>query len=94
MLDGAFSPAGDALLLHLEASLDTRPLVNVFVQGGGPDAVCVLVAQFGVLCQPCATGGDFCLPLEIVGIVADEVPGLTVVERTIGDILLDPTCAP
>lgn len=92
MLEGALTADADAMLMTLEAVVDTRPLVPLVVPGGADSAVCDLLAAFGVTCTTCAGGGDFCLPIEVIDIVAEEQVGLTLVERTAADVAADPTC--
>ncbi|MEZ4317090.1 MAG: Ig-like domain-containing protein [Myxococcota bacterium] len=92
-VSGAFSPDGGEISgAVLAGSIDTRPLVDLVSPGGGPEAVCELVQTFGIACEACAGGGDFCLSLLVDQIAATEVAGLTVVTRTAADVAQDPNC--
>ncbi|MCB9674514.1 MAG: Ig-like domain-containing protein [Alphaproteobacteria bacterium] len=92
-LSGAFAPDGSSIQGGvLTARVDTRPLVPLLDPSGNPNAVCQLVQLFGILCQPCATGGDFCLDLHVDSLEAAEVPGLVLEPRAAADILADPSC--
>ncbi|MEQ1567485.1 MAG: hypothetical protein ABMA64_17725 [Myxococcota bacterium] len=94
VVSGAFSPDGQALEgVTLRGSVDTRPLVQAFDLGSDPEAVCQLVATFGVSCVACPDGtGPFCLDLYIDRLDAEVAPGLTVVDRTVEDIAADTGC--
>jgi hypothetical protein len=39
--------------------------------------VCDAIAQFGVACETCDTGGEFCLELLVVDLEIPWVPGQT-----------------
>ena len=89
----AFSPDGANITgAVLAGSIDTRPLVDLVEPGGAEDAVCNLVSTFGIACEPCAGGGDFCLTLLVDSMAAAEVPGLTVIPVSEADIAADPNC--
>lgn len=79
-VSGAFAPDGSAIAgAVLAGQIDTRPLVGLVGEEGDPeDTVCVLVEGFGVACEPCAAGGNFCLSLLVNNIAAGEVPGETI----------------
>lgn len=94
-VSGAFSPSGDAVTgAVLAGSIDTRPLVPLVdaTPGAPEDTVCTLVQTFGVACQPCTGGGNFCLSLLVDSIAATEVAGTSLVVRSETDIAADPTC--
>jgi len=94
-VSGAFAPDGSSISgAVLAGSIDTRPLVDLIEPGGDDDAVCLLVQTFGIACEPCTGGGDFCLSLLVDSIQATEIAGLTVVNRTADDIANDPVCTP
>lgn len=94
-VSGALAADGSAIAgAVLAGSIDTRPLVDLVEPGGDDDAVCLLVQTFGIDCQACTGGGDFCLSLLVDSIAAAQAPGLTVVTRTETDIAGDPSCTP
>lgn len=58
----------------LEGKVDTRPLVDLIEEGGEEDAVCAIVAGFGVSCEPCpADGQPFCLSIKAVDLGGEQV---------------------
>lgn len=56
---------------------DTRYAGAVAGSQGDPGAFCDLAAGLGVQCEACADGEPYCLTVEVVGLSAPEVPGLT-----------------
>ena len=76
---------------ELEGILDTRGVVPLVDPYGPDDVVCQLMAGFGVTCQACPQGGDFCVPALVDDLIAPAVAG-PLVERSSYDILLDPLC--
>ena len=57
--------------------LDARDLAGVLVDNGlieeeDPGAVCDLIATFGVLCEACSDGEDYCLSIYVDQITAME----------------------
>lgn len=94
-LSGAFTPSGNGIEgASLRGVIDTRPLVEVLAAGGADDAVCQLVAVFGVSCVDCGGGEPYCLEVWVDSIEADELGGaspLTVIEQA--DIDANPACA-
>lgn len=91
-LSGAFSPDGSTAVLSLQGSIDTRPLVPLLAPGGADDEICNLMLAFGVNCVTCPTGGDFCLPMHIENLVAEELPSTVLVEVDANDIANNPNC--
>lgn len=93
-LSGAFAPGGAYIAgAVLAGSIDTRPLVPLLDEGGDDDAACNTVAAFGVTCLPCSSDNQpYCLSIYVDGIVADEVPGLTLMARSADDIAADSSC--
>ena len=82
-ISGAFDPGQTVISgAVLEGQVDTRPLVELLQPGGGPDAVCTLVGQFGIACEDCGGGEMFCLSLKVNNINAEQLVGQTLVERT------------
>ena len=83
--------AASATLGLLDATLDTRPLVDFLAPGGPPSAVCDLVAAFGIACDPCADGEPTCLPIRI-----EDAPGALAADAlgvvTRADVDADPAC--
>jgi hypothetical protein len=80
---GAVAPSGDLVGgLTLDALLDTRDLVPLLVPNGPPGSACALLAPLGVTCSPCPGGGPFCVPVQVVQPVADEIPGLSLTSIT------------
>jgi hypothetical protein len=76
MIAGDFSAdasyIGGAILSGL---LDARDLVDALVGGGlleddDPNAVCDLIATFGVACGPCPDGENYCLEIYVDQITA------------------------
>ena len=70
--DGSY--IGGAILAGL---LDARDLAGVLVDNGliedeDPGAVCDLIATFGVLCEACSDGEDYCLSIYVDQITAME----------------------
>ena len=70
--DGSY--IGGAILAGL---LDARDLAGVLVDNGlieddDPNAVCELIATFGVLCEACTDGEDYCLSIYVDQITARE----------------------
>jgi len=75
LVSGDFAPDGTWVGgAQLAGSIDTRPLVSLLDDDpeAGEDTVCELVAGFGVECIPCSDGGDFCLDLLVLDLVAEE----------------------
>lgn len=93
-VSGAFSPDGSSAVVAMQGAIDTRPLVPLLTPGGADEAVCDLVAQFGINCVSCPGGGDFCLQMHIENIPVTELPNTTVVEITASDVIFNPSCAP
>jgi hypothetical protein len=61
----------------LSGQLDARDLSTILSDGGlitdeDSDAVCSLFSAFGVSCDPCADGENYCISLLINDINADE----------------------
>ena len=70
--DGSY--IGGAILAGL---IDARDLAGVLVDNGliedeDPSAVCDLIATFGVLCEECGDGADYCLSIYVDQITAME----------------------
>jgi hypothetical protein len=89
--DGSYFGGGE-----LRGNLDARDLVDVIaelVEVESADDICGLVAGFGVACEPCADGANYCLGVEVVDLVADVVDGTTLVSVTSQDIADNPDCA-
>ncbi len=92
-LSGQFSPTGDAIEDAVMAGLvDTVALDPLIAPGSAPGATCDLLAAFGVSCQSCGAGLPTCIDLEIVDLVAPELPGAVLEVRTPTDIANDPQC--
>lgn len=94
-LSGAFSPNGDRIQgAVLKGAIDTRPLVDLIAPGGTEDAVCQLVATFGVACQECQDGsGPYCLSVHVDSIDAGRVSGADpLVPITDADIKANVNC--
>ncbi|MCP4921025.1 MAG: Ig-like domain-containing protein [Proteobacteria bacterium] len=62
--DGTWFGGGE-----LSGSIDTRPLAVLVGDEEEDDAVCNLVAGFGVSCIPCPDGTNFCLEIKAVDLV-------------------------
>ena len=92
-MTGAFSPTCDYLQgAQVTALFDTRGLVPMIDPKGDADAICQLVASFGLSCIACPTGvGDYCLDIRIENIDGHEIP-LNVKSRSESDIASDPAC--
>lgn len=93
-LSGAFAPDGTRIQGgSLKGAVDTRPLGEAFDLGTAPEAVCDLVATFGVACAECSDGtGPYCLEVWVDNINAAELPGTTITPREAADIEADPNC--
>ena len=65
--------------VRVQASVDTRSMVDLVEEGGPPNTICELVQGFGVACEECNDGKVFCLPLVIED--AEAVPYSPGVER-------------
>ena len=92
-LSGSFAPDGSRIQGgSLKGSIDTRPLGAAFGLSGGDDAVCALVATFGVACEACGDGsGTYCLSVWVDDMGAAKLD-TTVVPRTEEEIALDAAC--
>ncbi|MCB9797011.1 MAG: Ig-like domain-containing protein [Alphaproteobacteria bacterium] len=67
----------------LEGKVDTRPLVDLVEEGGEENAICDIVAGFGVACETCLDGGDFCLSIRAIELGGDESSvALEVIEQS------------
>ena len=93
-LTGEFAADGSSINeITLRSMIDTRPLVPLVAPGGAPDAVCQLVAAFGIACETCPSDGQpLCLGAVVEDMVAVLTPGLTVTPRTQLDVDNDPSC--
>jgi hypothetical protein len=71
-VSGTFAPNGSAIEgVAVRGLMDTRPLAEVVL--GTPDG-CPALAAFGVTCEACPDGsGDFCVAVDVVDLVAEEV---------------------
>lgn len=88
--DGSYFGGGE-----LRGNLDARDLVDVIadlVEVESADDICGLVAGFGVACEPCSDGEQYCLSVEVVDLVADET-GTELVSVTTDDIANNADCA-
>ena len=79
--DGSYF--GGAILSGL---LDARDLVGALVGGGlleeeDPNAVCDLIATFGVTCGECPDGENYCLEIYVDQITANADTSQTLVEQ-------------
>ena len=73
-LGGAVASDGSGLSgLRAEGVVDTRPLVPLVDEGGEDDAMCELMAGFGVECVPCEDGSELCIDAVIEEGVAQAV---------------------
>lgn len=88
--DGTYF-GGGTLAGELDARL-LAPLVGDLLGTTDPDAICGVVAGFGVSCKACSSDGEvYCLDVYVRDITATEL-GTSIVERTTADIDADPTC--
>ncbi|MEQ1566616.1 MAG: hypothetical protein ABMA64_13320 [Myxococcota bacterium] len=91
-VEGSFAADGSRIQFGtLRGLIDTRNLGPAIGLGGAPDAVCFLVGTLGVACEPCPDALDYCLAITVSDLEAPGVAG-GVVERTVDDILADPSC--
>lgn len=83
-LSGALTPDSSGMQgLRIGGRADTRPLVDLVEEGGPDDAICSLMAGFGVTCVTCSSdGGPYCIDLLLVDARAgqsatalQEIPG-------------------
>ena len=93
VLTGAFSPDGSSVEgVVLIATQDTRPLVDL-IGGYGDDAVCDLVAAFGVSCTTCPSDGlPYCLTTYVDSMAGTLEPGIDLIPITQFDIDNNPSC--
>jgi hypothetical protein len=79
VITGAFSTDGGQITdVTFSGSVDTRSMAEALSPDGGPGAVCDLVQQtVGVNCVECGAPlpGAYCLDLEAIDLVADEIDG-------------------
>jgi hypothetical protein len=74
-ISGTFEPDGSEIAhMVFIALMDARDLVDALVGGGlleddDPNAVCDLIATFGVACGECSDGEEYCLNVHV-----DQVP--------------------
>ncbi len=87
VVNGAFAPDGSLIAgATLAGMMDTRELVPLVSPDGGDDAVCEIAAPFGVVCEPCPDGGEYCLSALITNISASKVDGLVLQQVAEADI--------
>jgi hypothetical protein len=71
-LRGAFSGDGSRINdATFDALLDTRPLDDAL--GAGPGGFCEIMGSFGVSCEGCADGSDYCLHTVFSDLSGEEV---------------------
>jgi hypothetical protein len=94
-LSGAFAPDASRIQgATLAGKIDTRPLGTAFDLGTAPDAVCQLVASFGVSCEDCDDGtGAYCLSVYIDNVSAALQAGTSLVPVSEDDIANNPDCS-
>ncbi|MCB9759519.1 MAG: Ig-like domain-containing protein [Alphaproteobacteria bacterium] len=57
----------------LAGQVDTRPLVDLVEEGGEDNAICEIVAGFGVACETCPGDGEpYCLSIKAVELSGEE----------------------
>jgi len=79
-VSGALAPGGDWIGgATLSGSIDTRPLGEL-LDSTEDGAICELVQGFGVECEPCSDGLEYCLSIYVVDLSADLVSDLTLEE--------------
>ena len=76
--------------------IDARDLTGVLVDAelitdDDPQAVCDMISAFGVACEECADGQDYCLTIHVDQIDAGET-GESIERLTDEDIEADATC--
>ena len=84
--DGSY--IGGAILSGKLDAVDLAPVLvdnGLIGEGGGPSAVCDLIATFGVACEDCGDGRDECLSIYIDRITKDET-GTPLLEVEVCDI--------
>ena len=58
----------------LSGSVDTRALVDLIEEGGEDNAVCEIVAGFGVACETCSSDGQpYCLSIKAIELGGEQV---------------------
>lgn len=94
VLTGAFAPDGSRIQgAVFQGFVDTRPLATLLGTGSTENAMCLLVETFGVSCEACSDGGDFCLSVYVDSVGAQNIPGaaaLTVI--TADDVANNADC--
>lgn len=93
LLSGAFAADGSSLGgARLAGQADARDLVDALadlLDVGSADEVCSLLGGFGVACEPCSDGQNFCLTLDAQSIGAEKVEA---VFDELPDSALDSSC--
>lgn len=88
--DGSYF-GGGTLAGELDARL-LAPLVGDLLGTTDPDAICGVVAGFGVSCQACSSDGQpYCLEVFVRDITATKLSA-SVVEVTAADVAANPSC--
>ena len=71
---GVVSADGSALSgVSASGLVDTRPLVPLLDAGDDEDSVCQLMAGFGVSCESCPDGTEFCIRVTLEDLHASQV---------------------
>lgn len=74
--DGSYFDEGT-----LEGSIDARDIAEAFPDlGYSGEQLCEFMVSFGVSCEACDDGEDFCLAVVVEDILAEEDEGVTLVE--------------
>ncbi len=93
MISGAFAPDGSFIAgATLAGKIDTRPLAGLVGATGDDNALCDLVVTFGVSCETCPDGTNFCLSVFVDNMEAQGVAG-TLVPVDQAAIDANPACA-
>jgi hypothetical protein len=95
LISGAFSPDGTYVDgATLGGKIDTRPLGALFgLDADDPNAVCDFLTTLQLACDDCGNGEVYCLSMLVDSMVADQLDGVSIVERSLDDIAADPNCA-
>ena len=85
-LEGTFSPDGaDMGGAWIGGLVDTRNLGPLLDIGVGDDVVCEYLTVFGVTCEDCGEGDDFCLYIEAHFDDASVVEGMVIDPDPLGE---------
>lgn len=87
LASGSFEPDGEGIQgLAIHSLLDTRVLGLT----GAPGQVCASATN--IPCVPCADGAVQCVDVLVTDLLADRLPGQSLIPRDTATIAADPSC--